>query len=283
MTTDVLHEQMKAFLLEFLKSKREGQYHDVVAGVIGIAIRVGALVPTKPDVGRGNLERVGHEDREAVGEHVRELMWELLVQGIIVFGISDGAPGWPWYRVTRYGAAVVDGQGPQPYDPNGFMREFRRVNPTADPVIIDYLEEALRAFHHGCQKSTSVMIGAASEQAILLLHEAFGNAIVDPVKKAAYEKKSGDKMIHGKYKVLKANLDLLVASKTLRGELADIVSGHLTGAFDLIRRWRNASGHPELVQKIDPDTNFLTLRVFTEYVRSVYLLIDYCKTSAIHL
>jgi len=279
---DVLHEQMRAFLLEYLKNKREGQYQDVVAGVIGIAFRVGALTPTKPDVGQGNLQRVGHEDKEAVGEHVRELMWELLVQGIIVFGISDGAPGWPWYRVTRYGVEVVAGHGPQPYDPNGFMREFRRVNASMDSVIVDYLEEALRAFHHGCQKSASVMIGAASEQAILLLHEAFRDAIVDPAKKAAFEKKS-DRMIHGKYKVLKASLDALVTSKTLRGELADIVSGHLTGAFDLIRRWRNASGHPELVQRVDADTNFLTLRTFTEYVRSVYLLIDYCKNSPIHL
>ena len=282
MPNEFPYEHTKALLLAYLKDNPQGDYSGAVEGVVEIAVRTRVHTPKKPPDGRKYFELLEHHERENVGERVRQLLWQLLIQGVIVFGRNDLNPLWPLYRVTEYGEGVVKGQGPQPYDPNNFMQEFGRVNAAADPVIMDYLDEALRTFNHGCQKSTCVMIGAASEKAILLLHDAFETAIADAGKKAMF-KKSYNWTIHSKYKALKAGLDTLVASNSMPRDLGEIVTGQVPGAFELIRRYRNSSGHPEIVKHVDPDTNFLTLRIFTEYVRCIYLLIDYCKANPVHL
>ena len=177
---------------------------------------------------------------------------------------------------------MAQGQGPQPYDPDNFLQEFERENPGADPVIVDYLAEALQAFNHGCQKSAAVMIGAASEKALLLLLEAFEAAITDEGKREKF-RKSYKWTIASRYRALKDNLDRLVEAKVLPREQGEVVSGLLPVTFEIIRRHRNAAGHPEIVATPNPDTNFLTLRGFTEYVRGIYLLIEHLKKNPVHL
>jgi hypothetical protein len=53
----------------------------------------------------------------------------------------------------------------------------------------------------------------------------------------------------------------------------------MTGFFDMVRRLRNTAGHPEIIARISADTIFLNIRVFTEYIKGVYKLIDYFRTN----
>jgi hypothetical protein len=57
----------------------------------------------------------------------------------------------------------------------------------------------------------------------------------------------------------------------------------LQGLSERIRRVRNEAGHPEIFATPHPDANFLTLRVFTEYTRNVYLLIEHLKENPVQL
>lgn len=215
-------------------------------------------------------------EREQVYELVRQHLWHFLVQGVIVFGQDRHNPNWPWFRLTGHGEAVVDGTGPQPYDPTGYLADFMAKNPHVDPVVFSYVDEAVRAFNHDCPKSAAVMIGAASEQAILLLHEAVGAAISDAAKKAQYERESEARWtISNKYNLLKDRLDKMVATKNLIGDLRETVGSELPGLFELARRQRNAAGHPAIVANVDADSLFLTLRVMTEYVRRIQALVEH--------
>lgn len=274
-------EQVRSLLLEYLKTHDNGQYSDAVNGVIRLAVEKGLIQRPQED-GRSYLDRLEHQDQKVIKERVRQAFWQLLVQGILVFGLNEGSPNWPWYRLTDHGQKVAEGQGAQPYDPDNCLQEFKRENPDADPVIVDYLDEALRAFNHGCQKSAAVMIGAASEKALLLLLEAFEAAIADEGKREKF-RKSYNWTIASRYRALKNNLDRLVEAKVVPREQGEVVSGLLPVAFELIRRHRNAAGHPEIVATPKPDTNFLTLRGFTEYVRGIYLLIGHFKQNPVHL
>ena len=270
-------------LFEALRVRRSGQFDDLVNSVIQVAGARGVFqVNVRP--GTINVDYriflVG-DDRANVPELIRQLMWRLLVKGIIVFGMNEANPDWPHYRLTGIGDKVIDGQRPQPYDPENFLLEFRTANPTVDPVIDNYLEEAVKAFNSDCLKSSAVMLGAASEKAILILFDLFSSKITDAAKKTRFDRDTESWMVSTKFRGLHDRLILMNnAHKFPRGsDLNDIVVRDMPGFFDMVRRLRNAAGHPELIAPISEETVFLNLRVFTEYIRSIYKLITFFNAN----
>jgi hypothetical protein len=274
---------LSTLIFEHLGTEASGQVMTVVQGAVTLACKKGlASFPSGYSQHNLSYEHIlqGGE-REAVADHVQQVMWQLLAQGVLVWGLGATSNNtYPFYRLTEYGKTVVKAARPQPYDPDGFVKEFDRVVPGADPIVRDYLVEAVRAFNASCFKSAAVMIGAASEQALLLLHGAFEAAIKDPKKKARFEKDSAGITVSRKYAALKDRLDRMVAAKALPFELAETVGNELPSAFSFIRRCRNDAGHPEIPTQTDPDTVFLNLRVFTEYGRRVASLTGFFKTDA---
>jgi CHASE3 domain sensor protein len=71
-----------------------------------------------------------------------------------------------------------------PHDPDGYLNDFQRAVPSADPVIREYLSESLQCFRRDLNRAAAVMLGAASEQAVLRLIESYANSIVDANRKA---------------------------------------------------------------------------------------------------
>ena len=172
---------------------------------------------------------------------------------------------------------MVAGEGPQPHDPEGFIREFREKNPAADSTVLEYLDEAVRCFNHQCQRAAAVLIGAASEKLILMLLEAFEDAIDDEDVKAEFQREYRFSIL-SKFNSLKDRLDRMSDAGKFPYEVKEAVASELPGMFQLVRRHRNSAGHPELATAIEPGTVFLSLRVFSEYVRRVHLLLDYFRT-----
>lgn len=212
----------------------------------------------------------------SVSEHVREAMWDCLLKRLIVFGMNSANPAWPHYRVTEYGAKALKSTTPQPYDPDGFMAHFDATCAGIEPTVRAYVAEAVLAFNSGCTRSAAVMLGCASEKLLLLLCDAFENAITDETKRSKFTKDLNAKWaISHKYTTLRARLEWMVAAKKLPHEHAETVASELPGGFELLRRCRNAAGHPDVPGNVDPDTVFLNLRTFTEYARRVHAMTQY--------
>jgi len=271
-------EQIRVLLLEYLRQNPTGQYERVTHGVARLAIGRGLLEQAREPLGQDFAYALSPEDTSNLREVVRQELWLLLGQGLLVFGMNEDNPTWPWYRLTERGETVASEQRAQPYDPAGFLREFDNKNPSADPIIRTYLSEATHALNHGCHIAASVMLGAASEKALLVLVETFESAITDAAKQADFAG-SYRWTIHSKYRALKTRLDSMIDSGTLCSPLREYVISEIPGAFELIRRQRNEAGHPELYTGIDPDTVFLNLRVFSEYVRRIYDLIEFLNSD----
>ena len=270
------HQMTRSLLFEFLNGKGGGQYLDVVHGVATLAAEKGIVPCDGPPQHRQALKLLDHTDNWKLHEDIRQLLWQLIVQGVLVPGRDRNNQEWPWFSVTEHGQQVLAAEKPQPYDPDGFIAEFQRKNPDADPVILDYLEEGVRAFNYGCPKSAAVMIGAASEKAILLLHEAFENAITDAKLRKKYQGEAGTTTtIARKYQALRRRLDQMVGKGTLPDREQRFVTDELHGCFQLIKRQRDAAGHPAIVAHHDPDSVFVNLRLMTEHIRGVYALIDF--------
>lgn len=274
MSSDFPYEKIRSLLIEYLAKKKDGNFQEAVSGVVELAkehnLYTGSSKSGSHRIGV-NYD-LGGQDAHNVPEEVRQLFWQLLIQGILVFGSDDLNPTWPWYRVTKYGEDVLSKQGAQPYDPDGFLKEFATVNPAADNIVVDYLEEAVHTFNTGCYKAAAVMLGCASEQLVLVFHETFENAIPDPTKKEAFRKSYGW-TISSKFESLRAGLDVMITSKTLPKELCGVVHNDLVGCFELIRRCRNSAGHPELSSDIRREAVYLSLTVFREYARQVLKLV----------
>ncbi len=70
------------------------------------------------------------------------------------------------------------------------------------------------------------------------------------------------------------------AARRLTREHAETVASELPSGYEILRRCRNAGGHPDVPGDVDADTVFLNLRSFTEYARRTNELIAYFTANA---
>lgn len=274
------YREVLALTLEQLGKNPKGQQANLVEHVLTAAKQKGLLPSVRPSTGAYYVSSGRSADEERVSELVREAMWECLIKRLIVFGMDGSNPNWPFYRLTEFGATAVKSTPPQPYDPDGFLKHFDTTCGSIDPAVRGYVAEAVHAFNSNCTRSAAVMLGCASEKLLLLLCDAFEAAISDPTKKAKFTKDINAKWaISHKYATVRDRLDLMVDGRKLPHEHAETVASELPAGFELLRRCRNAGGHPDVPGNVDPDTVFLNLRTFTEYARRVQALTTHFGTA----
>jgi len=183
--------------------------------------------------GDTTLER--HEER--ISSLVCQIYHELYLERIIVPGTgqltSDGKMKWPWYEITEHGKQVLQTQEYSPYDPDGYLVRLKSDIPDIDETIVRYVEESLRCLQMDCLLAAAVTIGCASEKAMLLLIEQFGQAISDPAAKTEYKEAIKSWIISRKHKAFRKHLD---PTKHLPKELRELLEQQLHGTFDLIPR-----------------------------------------------
>ena len=206
-----------------------------------------------------------------------EVIWSLIIQGILVPGLDDSNQGWPFLRLTEYGRQCVEQERLLPHDPDGYLREFNRAVPGADQTIAEYVTESLQCYIHGLNRAAAVMLGAASEQAILLLIESCGASISDAQQKERFisevDKASS---IFRKNAVFEKRL--AAVRNKIPGEITDNIDSMVSGIFDLIRNSRNDAGHPASGAEIDRDAIYSHLRLFIPYCQKIYALMGWFST-----
>jgi hypothetical protein len=209
---------------------------------------------------------------------LNEVIWSLIIQGILVPGLNDSNPNLPFLRLTEYGRRCVEEDRLLPHDPDGYLREFQNVIPSVDQTILEYLTESLQCFIHGLHKASAVMLGAASEQAILLLVDRYTDSINDAQSRERFasevEKASS---IFRKFEIFDKRFSTIRSG--IPRELAANVDSQLRGIFDLIRNSRNDAGHPARDAEVDRDAIYSHLRLFLPYCQRIYGLIGWFSTN----
>lgn len=76
------------------------------------------------------------------------------------------------------------GEEPLPEDVASFMKFLHQIVPALDPIIDQYILEALTAFVREAYFAAAVMLGAASEKALYLLADSVLVALKDTKKRA---------------------------------------------------------------------------------------------------
>jgi hypothetical protein len=144
-------------------------------------------------------------------------------------------------QITKRGEEWAKGVEPLPEDYNGYMKQFA---PSTDPVVREYISEALHTYIHGTYFASAVMIGAASEKAIYLLADSLVPVLRDPAKQSSFQKKIDAR---GLEKLLKGVEQIIVDGHTNKIIPFAVMGGttrHLLSLFDSIRLQRNDAIHP---------------------------------------
>ena len=208
-----------------------------------------------------------------------EVIWGLIVQGILVPGIDDSNQGWPFIRLTEYGERCLAEDRILPEDPDGYLREFAQAIPVADAIIVEYLTESLQCYVRRLYKASAVMLGCASEQAVLLLIESCANSIADARTKQQFEERiAKEQSIYRKFKAFDARLTAV--RPQMPRDLTESLDSILDGIFDSIRSSRNDAGHPASGGQVSRDVVFSQLRLFLTYCQRIYSLIGWFSANS---
>jgi len=231
------------------------------------------LVPDPNQQGR----QVGYLLNQQDVNRVQDIFWDLLIEGIIRPGGNDfKSPELPFYHITEYGQHVLAGNRPTPYDPDDYFKRLHAEIPTLDQNIVMYLDEALHTFRVGRLLSAAVMLGSASEKALLLLIAAYIEALA-PSRRAKFEKDIQGKRIKGQFDKLRACIQSHL-EPLLDADIREDLDTRLLGTFSLIREIRNDSGHPT-GKKQDRIVVYTHLHGFPGYLQKVYQIITWLKTK----
>lgn len=267
-------EVLRSLVFDALRDKPETQF-------VEVQVKVGELAHAK-DLqrlpryhagadGRGNLTSADAED-------IRQLIWELIIQGVLVPGMNDSNPAWPFIRVTSYGERVLSEGAIIPHDPDGYLLDLRAKVPAVDSLTEMYVSESLQCFLRGTYMASTVMLGVAAEATMLNLIAATAASIDDAEEKEEFEKVTKTWIISRKYNALQEKLPSF--RNNLPREIEQDLEIMLNGCFTLIRNYRNETGHPT-GRTIQHDECFANLQLFRVYCKRVYDLIGWLQENKI--
>ncbi len=191
--------------------------------------------------------------------------------GLIFIDFWQAAPANWRLGLTKKGKQVLKSKDDfEPYDPDGYMSRLKGKIPDVDEVVLLYCKESLRCFNSKCYLAASVMLGVASEKAFLLLAEAFAQWLPNnqSEKLISIIRNPRENFIT---KFLEFRKRIEPHKPVLPEEFADNMALNLDSVGDLIRIYRNESGHPT-GKRVEKGDAYINLHMFAIYLQKIYNL-----------
>ena len=266
-------EEFRPIVLQILRNwtgQTSLQIVSLVYAVEGFCVRNG-IYPHAGTFIPGREKVMPEEDRVKV----RQIIWQLIFEGILVPGVSDIQPDLPFLTVTEYGKTCLKDET-TPHDPDGYLTYIKKQVPSLDPIVEIYITEALQAYRMGLMLSSTVMLGAASEKAFNILFDTYVSAVQDANRKSKLQSVQ-DRFIKPKFEGFRRDFETV--KKSLPKELSENVELQLDAVFNLIRITRNDAGHPT-GGNVDRGLAYSNLRIFVPYLKRIYDLIAHFSENS---
>jgi hypothetical protein len=211
-----------------------------------------------------------------IQDEVREVIWGLAFQGIIVPGIDSSSQqaGLPYFKITEWGKRCLEKGEYLPSDVGHYMERLRKEIPPLDSIIDLYLTEALRCFRYSTFIASAVMVGVAAEFMMLVLQKAVYGALDSADKKKRF-RDDAQGQIKRVYDAVWRKLDPV--REQMPDKLGESIGVDLVGIFELIRKTRNEAGHPS-GKNIEREEADALLLLFPTYAKTVYAVIAWLAT-----
>lgn len=205
---------------------------------------------------------------------VMEAVWALIAQRLVYIDYSQPAvENWALHLTAAGRAAAVD-EEVNPDNPENYLNRLNRDVPNLSVVAREYTEEALRAYNARLYRASAVMLGVASEAAVLEVASSFANTLPE-VESRRFMETIGSRRqnIIAKFSAFRAKLQS--SKNQLPQELKEGLDLSISSVADLLRTYRNDAGHPTR-KVIDRDDAYTHLYLFVRYARKLYALKVHC-------
>ncbi len=114
----------------------------------------------------------GYERPDAL--HVQEVVWDLLVQGVLAPGKNSLNLNLPFFYVTPYGRECLESGSILLHDPQGYLSRLREgIGGPLDETLATYVRESQRAFLAGAYAGAIALLGIAAQRCLDLLEAAW--------------------------------------------------------------------------------------------------------------
>ena len=132
---------------------------------------------------------VGYKDQ------IREIIWGLVIQGIIIPGGSTTQPDLPAMQVSEWGKKCLEIGEFLPHDAAQYLARLKALIAGVDSGILFYIQESLISFRSAAYVASAVMTGVATERALLILRDAVEAALATQDAKVRFAAKTKNKLI----------------------------------------------------------------------------------------
>jgi hypothetical protein len=189
---------------------------------------------------------------------IQEIIWELLVQGVLAPGKNSLNLNLPFFHVTDYGYDCLESGEIILHDYDRYLHDLEAsINEPLDPTIRTYVHAAQKAFLCGNYLATMSLLADAGGRCIDMIAGALG---------------SDDAASEDSYQAKLESIRRLLPTLQVQPQLCEEVKLHLQGLENLIDHTRDRTGHARAVS-ITHRSAQGALLVFPQYVRSAYRLI----------
>lgn len=176
------------------------------------------------------------------------------------------------------GGQAVPGQA-LPFEIDRFPETIQERVLNCDPVIIRFVDEAIQCLRFDALLAAAFMLGAASERAINLLIQTYGDAIEDETNQQRFLSRVNGRFISRKYdEFIKSYGGCKSKPSDAWAQDLDVAIGSI---FQFCRITRNEVGHPQIVPDLDKGVIIANLGQFVTYIERVYHLIDHFRENGV--
>ncbi len=169
-----------------------------------------------------------------------------------------------------------------PFEIEKFPDTIRERVPECDPVIVHFVEEAIRCVRSDALLAAAFMLGAASEKAINLLIYGYAESIQDEKHKDKFLSRVNNRMISKKYDEFSQSYKGCHNKPTdpILSQDIEVVIGQM---FQYCRITRNEVGHPQIVPDLDKGVVLANLGHFITYVERIYKLLKHFQDNRVKI
>lgn len=195
---------------------------------------------------------------------LHQTFWSLVAQGLAYIDMSQSAVENWTLQLTPAGLAAVRDEDYNPDDASGYLARLANEVPGLSATTSMYVREAVRSYAGGNYLATTVMLGVASEAAMLEMADRLAQYYSD----ASLAASLGDERIPYNRKFAEVRKRLDQKKQDLPRELADGMSLTFDSVLDLLRVNRNDAGHPT-GKHFDRDDCYIALRMAMRYLKKI--------------
>jgi hypothetical protein len=260
------YEEVRGIAVDVLLARQSGQFNEFFEDIGRTLLRKHNAWPPPPQltgVGYPGVGALLHPDDTPL---VLEVFWDLFRQGAITLGRDAHQPGWPGYRLTRFGHQIAQHTPFRFHDTEAYVTLVRSYVPDVSPEAVAYLEEAVAAFYADCLLASCVMLGVAAEAEFLRLVDVAS-------KSATYAAKFStvSKPLFIGQKITKFLAILKPLGPALPRDATEDLETNFLMIQSVLRIARNQAGHPTAGAP-QREQVYVNLQLFAPFARQLMRL-----------